>query len=213
MTIIEIARRYYESTGHAMPDFNNGAAVLPFIMMEIARDAFSKGIRFKELTLMPNKIRNDWAAYNDKFFRDLERHFVGDEYQELLDLMDEVQAYCERHLLVLRVQIMNAVDEVDYKCQQALAAAQLANIMAQESEDLWELLFRTACGQHERNHYMKAVRHYSCRFTGEYFKQIGGTHVNFNESENIIKAVKGLENRILLWFKQKYDEQFPDKIS
>lgn len=178
-------------------------AILPFFMLDAMYQIMTKEI-------VPIKSRHEqklamkrWMASYTTFNRDFFSAFDQDQQDEIIDMMDDFEAYINNDVIVAEVAVMNelAKYEIPFEEQKAVAACMVCHVLAQTSQITWGAIYKNKRGQDKENPYIKAILKYSWQWMNLYFGKISDAYINPNDSEPICTAMNILCKKMVNFLK------------
>lgn len=214
MTRQELIDRVVGAEGMKMLGDNMGISFLfPFALVDLAYTEYNKVIRGLPLKGEIKRLRNMWTKENEQFYKDFFYRIGVDAEDEVIDMFDEFESKMEDLVLVIRIQIMNAISDIPFEHQKVIAAAQFCNIMYQEANNYYREkhkrltplgVYNTAflkCRSLDNNYFVRA-RSYSRRFSQMYYAPFKGAGAVLGEHKKLVDAVGALENRLRLMIRE-----------
>lgn len=186
-------------------DQEDGIAVAPYILVDISYQYFSRDILPLALSHEAKLVRTRWAQSNKAFISELSSCFSPDEYEEFLDLMDNLGGIVNNDLLVLQVQGMNCVsDHFSFEHQKIISSALVSNYVALLAQNIWNLTHTSARGtKHIDNRNLNGILQWSREFSRAYMNQLDRADfiVPDDKVEALDKAVAAFKRKVIAWIK------------
>ena len=111
MTNNEMITKYLNSIGFKLVQGESLMPLMSFLQMDVMFSIFNKEIRPLDFKHEMKRIRNSWIHEYGLFDRMFFQPFTIDERDEILDKMDSFEQYIWNDVTIMRIQIMNLIDE------------------------------------------------------------------------------------------------------
>lgn len=213
MSISEIAEKLIFSKNEVKLGESAGLSfLLPYMLVDLAYTEFNKVLRNYPFKGEIKRLRNKWRDENKKYFS-LFFSVIGEEARDdMIALMDDFEEKMSDLCLVMKVQVMNAVQEIPFESQKVIAAAQFCNLMYQEANIFYREKHQSVktvpLGNLVRFNYSKKddpylvrAREYSVKFSSMYYAPFQAAGVSLGEKQGLRDAVGAFENRLLTMVK------------
>ena len=193
MTALDLVDTYIATLGLKRLKGERASPILPFFILDAMYSILVKDLAPLEVKGQTKKALTDWLHNYGLFNRSFFRAFSQDQQDEVIDIMDSFEAYIGNDLTVTKVAVMNQLAKhgIEFEGQKILAAAVVANILAQQASIIWEEVYKRS------NRYLLAIELLSKRWMQSYFLQHFPGHINPNEDKTICTAVDILCKKII----------------
>lgn len=199
MTNTEIVDKWLASIGMKRASGSSLEPILPFFMLDAAYNMWLKDVSPIECRHEAKKMKKEWVRRYTVFNRQFFRAFTLDEQCEITDKMDSFDTYIGNHVMVAKVQVMNAMRDLDTDQAVRCASLLIINILCQSAQIVWQHVYKGGRDNDRTNQDILALERLSSRFMNAYHSGISDRNVNPNECKPLVDAVDVLCQKMIKW--------------
>lgn len=199
MNINSIVNSWLQHKGMIRKSGSGADPILPFLMLDAMYSILQKDLRPLDNKREMKLALKRWVASYTSFNRDFFASFSPEQRDEVIDIMDDFQAFIGNDILVAKVAVMNELKQygLTFEQQKVVAACMVCHVLTQTADIAWEAVYKNRWGEDKRNPYIKGILKHSWDWMNIYFGKITNAYVNPNDSEPICKAMSVLCNRMV----------------
>lgn len=177
---------------------DNVLLILPYMVMNLVYTLYQDYIRGVKCHHMLQKYRtiwvNEYTTLNNRFLR----AFDEDQVDAVIDMMDEMEEYMAKDLMVARIAVMNVFPDEDLEMQEILSAVILANALTQCAQLYWSNSFVDKSGRRLRHPGLDKIERATKEFAS-HLPRKNMSRVNLNDFKDVEKSVKIVQRRLIQW--------------
>lgn len=167
--------------------------ILPFFILDVMntilhRDLFPVKAQHEE-----KKAKKLWVQNYHTFNKDFFSAFNDEQQDEIIDIMDDFEAYVNNDVVIVKVAVMNEIAKYDVSLadQVVLADLMVCHILAQTAQIVWTAVYR------RENKFIHSILFYAGRWMELYARRCTTSVIRTQDSEGITVAVNALCKRVV----------------
>lgn len=193
---VALIEKYLESIGMKLGkgDMAHTRCMIPFLLMDIVLDIYSKDIATLNLKFKIKQIRNmigiKYREYNSEVFC----RFTDEEKDELIDDMDKMCRYVADDITRLKSVFMKSCDDLPFEQKKALAGAMACGVVCTYAQTVYRDTFLHKSRFHRQlqetnNERIDAVANACYRFMEEYKPKERSLNFNGEEADLLTNII------------------------
>ena len=176
---------------------NDLTPVAPYILMDVAYQSYRKHILPLPVKGRAKQLRGYWASAYNRFNRELFLPFRPEEYDDIIDKMDEVEDFIGEEVKTLENAIVAFLDGKIEHDREVIASILLCNILAQAAQELICISCEKMTGKPAKAPELDSIRIFCLKFANEFLPPEGD--INTSEDPAVCEAVSKLSHKIAEW--------------
>lgn len=203
MTTRELTEKYLKAHGLRLLVGADGdlSPILPFLILDVQYQIFDKNIRPLKVRFEAKRIKKEWENHYRAFNRDFFECYTVDEADEIIDMMDRLEAYIHNEVEFVKISVMGCMRDFDLEAQVVLASAMVCNILCQTAQVVWGHCYKDKNYCDKKNPEIKAMTSCSYRFMNAVYKNT--REVDCNDSTDVNNCVNALCRKIVRFLKEE----------
>lgn len=181
---------------------DNLSAVMHFFLIDASYQVFLS-VKWPE-DWKYKKILDRWREGYRLFIADFKAAYTKDEYNDILDKVDDFEEYIKHHLFIAEIAVQEAANDEEMRLQTETSRCWLANLLANDAKDFYGEVWKTGRHQPLQNRYINQV----CFASKEYGRRYDKTlYLKDSQIKRIEDSVHVIANKICAWVVDDYEKE------
>lgn len=181
---------------------DNLSAIIHFFLMDASYQTFMR--RKWDCQGKEKRILKDWSEGYRLFFVDFKSAYTQDQYNGILDKVDDFEASLAHHLNIAEIALQEAGNDEPLEIQKEVSCCWMANLLANDARDFYGEVWKTGLNHPMHNRYIDQV----CRASKEYGKRHDKTlYLSDRQIKRIEDSVHVIANKICEWVFKDYENE------
>ena len=142
MTNSELVNKFLDHRGYSKIKGESLLPIMPYIVMDVVYNMYNKTIRPIPAKHKLKKLKTTWEEAYNRFDRVFLAAFTEDEQDEIIDRMDDLEAYIANAKTIAEIQTMNCFSFLSLEQQKVLACANVCNLLTHYAGEIWKAVYK-----------------------------------------------------------------------